>query len=346
MVESPPKLLLELPDDCNTPDGCTLDAEGNIILSVPNFNNDALLAAGTITTPPPARMVKIDAKNQMETWYAFKPEDLHPDTGKVGPMDCAFGPDGHLYFADNQMFFDPAHKSRLMRIVCENGKPVRCETAVTGFIVSNAVVWHGDTVYVSETALVMPEAPNTGLTSGIYAIKKSEMDAGTVALRPYDPANPDPHLIATFKTSGRVGFGADGLDFDAEGNLYCGIFEDGEIHKTTFNADGTPKETKLFAKAPHMASCDGIVYRAVDKKIYVADMLLNAVQAVDMQGNVETIHQNGDTDGTDGLLDQPCEVLLRGNELIVINMDMYFESDLLVNTRIDKPYTVSAIDLE
>jgi sugar lactone lactonase YvrE len=250
-----------------------------------------------------------------------------------------------LYFADNQMFFDPAHKSRLMRIVCEDGKPVRCEVAVTGFIVSNAVVWRGDTVYVSETALVMPDAPNTGLISGIYAIPKREMDAGTVTLKPYDPVNPDPHLIATFKTSGRVGFGADGLDFDAEGNLYCGIFEDGEIHKTRFLESGKPV-TELFAKAPNMASCDGIVYRAADKKIYVADMLLNAVQAVDMQGNVETIHQNGDTDGTGGLLDQPCEVLLRGNELIVINMDMYFESDLLVNTKIDKPYTISAIDLD
>ncbi len=39
----PAKLLINLPDDCNTPDGATLDANGNIILSMPNFNNGALL---------------------------------------------------------------------------------------------------------------------------------------------------------------------------------------------------------------------------------------------------------------------------------------------------------------
>ncbi len=44
-------------------------------------------------------------------------------------------------------------------------------------------------------------------------------------------------------------------------------------------------------------------------------MLNNAVQAVDMLGNVETVWENGDTDGADGSLDQPCEVIVRGDEL-------------------------------
>ncbi len=65
-----------------------------------------------------------------------------------------------------------------------------------------------------------------------------------------------------------------------------------------------------------------------------------------MNGNVKTLHKNGDTDGSDGLLDEPCEVLLRGNELIIVNMDMPFESKYLVNTKIDKPYTLSVIQLD
>jgi len=96
-----------------------------------------------------------------------------------------------------------------------------------------------------------------------------------------------------------------------------------------------------------MRSADGIVWRQADDKIYVADMLLNAVHAVDNNGNVETLHKNGDTNGQDGLLDQPAEVIIRGNELIIVNMDMPWNDPqgLLVNTTIDEPYTLSVIPL-
>jgi len=65
------------------------------------------------------------------------------------------------------------------------------------------------------------------------------------------------------------------------------------------------------------------------------------------EGNVLTLHKNGDTDGSDGSLDQPAEVIIRGNELIVVNMDMLWDDpqDLLVNTKIDEPYTLSVIPL-
>jgi len=339
-----PKLLVTLPSDCNTPDGCCLDAQGNIILSIPNFNNGALIKAGKITEPSPARMVMIDKENKLSTWYEFKPEDLHPDTKIVGPMDCAFGPDGNLYLADNQLFNNPTNMSRLLRINMVDGKPTSCDVVVQGFVCANAVVWDGDTVYVSDT--VFKHVPNESLTSGAYAIKIDEWKDGPVTLAPYTAESPDPHLVALYKTSGRIGFGADGLCVDEAGNLYCGIFEDGIIFKTTFDENGKPKETTKFAEADCMECCDGIIYRAADKKIYVADMLINGVQAVDMDGNVTTIHKNGDTTGADGSLDQPCEVLMRGNELIVVNMDMPWESDLLTNKQIDEPYTISAIELK
>ncbi len=123
--------------------------------------------------------------------------------------------------------------------------------------------------------------------------------------------------ISTLRTTtGRIGYGADGLTFDGKGNLYCAIFEDGLIHRTSFDAAGKAKAPVLFAKDPKMASSDGIEWRAADNKIYVADMLNNAVQVVAMDGSVSTLHQNGDTDGADGLLDQPCEVVIDGNRLI------------------------------
>lgn len=345
-----PRLIVTLPDNANTPDGCTLDASGNIILSMPNFNNDELIKQGIIKEASPAFMAMIDKSNTFTSWYDFKPQDLHPETKKIGPMDCAFGPDGNLYLADMQLFFDKKHKSRLLRINVANGKPTSCEVVVEGFICANGMVWHGDKLYVSETILMhAPEAaqgqPKPKLISGVYRFTLDELKAGGVKLAPYTEGSADPHLVAKYQTSNSTGFGADGVACDAEGNLYCGIFEDGIIYKTTFAENGTPSEPVVFAKSPNMLCCDGIIWRKADNKIYVADMLLNGVQVVDMSGKVTTLHKNGDTDGADGSLDQPCEVLERDNELIVINMDMPWKSDVLTNTKIDKPFTVSAISL-
>lgn len=346
-----PKLIVTLPEEYNTPDGCTLDKNGNIILSIPNFNNSTLIKQGIIKEESPALMVSIDRDNKLSKWYEFKPGDLHPATGKAGPMDCAFGPDGNLYIADNQLFFDNAHKSRLLRINVKDGKPVNCEVAVEGFICANGMAWHGNSLYVSETILIHPPKAEDGqpkpkLISGVYRFTREELTAGVVKLQAYSNESADPHLVAKYESSNSTGFGADGVACDAEGNLYCGIFEDGIIYKTTFDRDGKPGEPVVFAKDPKMLCCDGMIWRAKDNKLYAADMLINGVQVVDAAGKVTTLHKNGDTDGADGSLDQPCEVLERGNELIVINMDMPWESDTLTNKKIDKPYTISSIQLD
>jgi hypothetical protein len=341
---APPAILVTLPDACNTPDGCTLTDDGDILLSCPNYNNAALKKAGTISREYPAKMVRIDKANRLSTWYEFQKKDLHPDTGKVGPMGCDIGPDGHLYVADNQVFENPKHKSRLLRIRIRDGKAVGCDVVVEGFVVSNAVIWRGDTVYVSETILTPPKKGEP-LISGVYAIKMAEWKDKPVTLAPWTPEKADPHLIATYTTSNRIGFGADGLTFDCKGNLYCGIFEDGIVYRTRFGADGKALPPEVFARDPKMACCDGIFWSPKDQAILVADMLNNAVQAVDRKGQVTTVWANGDTDGADGSLDQPCEVIVRGRELIVINMDMWFECKWIKNTKIDKPFTISVIRL-
>ncbi|MCH7224881.1 hypothetical protein [Haloferula sp. A504] len=339
-----PRVLVDLPVECNTPDGCTLDARGGIILSVPNFNNERLVEAGVLEKPAPARMMRISREEKLETWYRFKPAELHPETGVVGPMDCAFGPDGHLYLADNQ---GPGYRSRLLRIRVEDGKAVSCAPVVEGFGVANAVAWKGDTVYVSDTVLIpADEEAGTKLVSGVYAIPMKELEKGAVKLAQPTPTTHDPRLIARYETSGRIGFGADGLTFDGEGNLYCSIFEDGLIYRTRFGDDGEAGRPELFAKAAVMKSADGIEWRAADNRIYVADMLANAVQVVSMDGSVETLHRNGDTDGVGGLLDQPCEVLVDGDRLVVVNMDWWWDCEWLTNSKTDVPFNVSVIGLE
>lgn len=67
--------------------------------------------------------------------------------------------------------------------------------------------------------------------------------------------------------------------------------------------------------------------------------------AIDEFGEIEKLHQNGDTNGEGGLLDQPAEVILRGDELVIVNMDLGGYSKEDVNTRPDEPYTISSYDL-
>ena len=138
------KLLCELPDEWNTPDGMTLLASGEIILSVPNFNDKS---------SPPV-LAKITNENKPELFYKLPG---HPKTGRAGPMGICVAPSGDLYLADNQIFHDPDGKpllfgqSRLVRIAVKEGKPLQTVPVVTGFNVSNAVVVHGGCVYVTET---------------------------------------------------------------------------------------------------------------------------------------------------------------------------------------------------
>jgi hypothetical protein len=91
-----------------------------------------------------------------------------------------------------------------------------------------------------------------------------------------------------------------------------------------------------------MKSSDGLFCGPSDV-VYVADSLANAVLAISPQGKVTTVARNGNTDGTDGGLDQPCEVLIRGDQMIVANFDLPFEG--CVNTTFDRPYTLSLIKM-
>jgi len=323
------ELLCELPDSCNTPDGMAVTADGAVILSAPNFNDRAADAA----------LMKITPDNKVEVFYTF------PDkkgVKRVVPMGICAAPSGDLYLADNQLFEGDKGqmlfgKSRLVRIVVKDGKPTDLVPVVSGFNVSNAVVVRDGFVYVSETILDPKSAP---LLSGIFRFK---LDEEGITLK--EPLKDDPHLIATILTNNpEIPFGADGLCFDAKGNLYCGNFADGTLHKLELDKDGKAVSNEIFAKAPHMRSCDGICYDAKTDQIYVADSLANAVQVISMDGKVETLAQDPESDGSGGKLDQPCEVLLRGREVIVSNMDWPVPTG--VNTKFDKPYTLSVIKLE
>jgi sugar lactone lactonase YvrE len=321
------ELLVRLPIYANTPDGMCLYPDGNIILSVPNINDQSF----------PAFLMKITPDDRAELFY---PCPLHPDTGKAYPFGICVGPGGDLFYADLQWFADPAnpnYKSRVVRIPMKDGKPGKPVTVVSGMVVANAVVVRDGFLYVSDTMMVPGSKP---LISGVYRIPLSK--EGLELKRPLEQ---EPHLIATIKSyNEEVGFGADGLTFDSKGNMYIGNFADGTVHKVAFDADGEPQPATIFARADFMKSCDGIFCDTKTDIIYVADSIANAVQMVYPDGSVKTLAQDPENDGTGGRLDQPCEVLIRDNEIIVSNFDFPVPGG--VNTRYEAPNTVCRIPLD
>ncbi|MBN2476392.1 MAG: hypothetical protein JXB62_17395 [Pirellulales bacterium] len=341
------ELLVELPEQYNTPDGMCLLPNGEVLVSVPNVNV-FLGAEDKSKQDPPAVLIKLTKDNKVEKYYD---PPLHPETGLAFPFGVCIDPEGqNLYLTDLQWFAnpsDPGNRSRVLRIpLDENYNPAGDPVVfVEGLVVANAVIIRDGYLYVSDTTMVPGSDP---LVSGVFRVK---LDAEGTKLT--TPLLDDPHLIATIESyNPDVGFGADGLTFDSKGNLYIGNFADGTMHKVEFDAEGNPKMgpdgkpmmAPIFAKAPMMRSCDGIFCDLKTDKIYVADSLSNAVQIVSPDGSVQTLAVDGDNDGSGGRLDQPCEVVLRGNEVIVSNMD--FPTPGGVNTLFDKPYTMSVIKLD
>lgn len=173
------------------------------------------------------------------------------------------------------------------------------------------------------------------------------MQKGKVMLKP--KGEDDPHLVATsvtkpFAERGNDASGADGMTFDSRGNLYFGHFGDGQLFKLVFNPDGSVKSKERVAGPPQLICCDGMVCDTRTDQIYIADSARNAILVFDTRDNsVTTLWENDDTNGAGGLLDQPCEPALRGDDLFIANFDVPFPG--LKNKKHDPPNTISIIRL-
>lgn len=322
---SRPTLLHSLPEKYNTPDGMGLAPDSSVVLSVPNFGNPSY----------PAALLRM--ANDTIGFFFSPPK--HPDTKHAAPMDLAYGPDGNLYYADNQWQYSKERKSRLMRIRIQNGKPISAEPVVEGFRLSNGLVWKGNTIYVTDSQWDTPEKPRE---SAIMRFSLAELNAGTpVKLK---PGFTDPHILATFTTQDNpsaIDNGADGVDYDSKGNLYTGGFGDGILYKLTLKPDGTLGQKTQFAK---LDCVDGLIVDRATDHLYVCDSRNNAIRIITPDGKVGTLSENGDTDGRNGLLDQPAEVLLKGNRLFIADYDQ--PEKAFKNKRFDAPHTLSVIEVK
>lgn len=310
-----------LPDYCNTPDAMAVLADGSLILSVPNFTDPT----------SPGVLMKISPQDEVSLFCKLP---LHPETKHVYPMGVRQAPSGDLYVADCQFMDGKPDRSRLLCVRVANGKPGAVEVVAQGLSIANGVAIRDGFVYLTDSST--GKTAEGAVVSTIYRFRLDERDVQI------QPGGRDRHQVTTQKTVCKeIPVGADGIDFDELGNLYVANCGDAVIDKIVLDQAGKVVSQKVLTAPGAMKSADGMFYDYRTRRLLVADILANAIRAVTLDGQVETLASDGDNDGSGGRLDGPSEVVVRGNELVAANFDRVFPGS--VNTKPDKPYTLAVI---
>jgi len=341
-----PRLFKKFGEVLNTPDGLAMDAKGHVYLSAVNGVD------GTY----PGHIWRMDAASGQ--WSVFTPCKPHPKSHAAYPMGLAFDPEGNLYYADAQYFADPDYQSRIMRVVIQDGEPQRIETVVEHIKLPNALRWHDGALYFTESFFNLPGVYH----SGIYRIPASDLNADSPArlldkvqaaqdpycvgivetvLRDRGAVNGKPEIKATDPSLHIYTAGCDGMDFDRDGHIYTGSFGDGRFWMLKSLGAGRYGKPQLLNT--EITCCDGICFDPVRNLILLTASEQNAIFAWDIESRkMDLIWANGDTDGADGLFDQPCEIMMiDANRALVVNIDA--PSPFMVNTQADAVHTLSII---
>jgi len=346
-----PRLFKAFGDVNNVPDGLTQDEKGNIYHSAPNLRDSSY----------PGCILKRCFKTGK--WSVFCAGRNSPKTGKGRPMGLEWcREDGNLYYCDNQYFDSKDYASRVMRVVVDKqtGEAVRIETAVDNIKLANAIRFHKGDMFITDTYFDLDRANGVGI-GGVYRIPLAACRDKTVSLLPKPRYKEDPYFVCNTETvalPGRGGdnSGADGLAITKDGDLYFGTFGSGRFYTCKRNADGSYGAAKLIFENPKVfACCDGICYDEKENRIIMSDSALNALHTWDIAKELKgecgfgEMWKNGDSDGADGLFDQPCEPMVwvdpdGRRKLIVANFDMAFPG--LENKTDDAWHTLSVIDLD
>ena len=324
-----PKLFALLPEYISTPDSMAVDKHGNLVLSCPNFADGQ-----------PGIVVRFDKDRKLTKWFDVP---VHPETGVARNMGIDFDEDWNMYICDNQGWSGAEElqfKGRMLKVtVDDEGNILKWTTVATNMEHPNGVKIHGKYMYLTQSCLSKEKHPSGKLMSCVYRFGLDEENievTNTLA---------DPHIIATFVTQNpQVQYGADGIAFDKEGNLYVGNFGDGEIYRITFNPDGSVKENKSFAKNENeLVSTDGMTFDD-EGNMYIADFNVNAICKMYPDGKLERIAQSPDCDGLNGELDQPGEPIVWNGMIIASCFDLVTD-ETKVNTAHEMPATLSYLEL-
>jgi len=326
-----PKLFAKLPEYICTPDGMAIDQHGNLVLSCPNYADDKI--SGCI--------VKIDKNMNIKKWFDVP---VLSDTGVARNMGIAFDANWDIYVCDNQGWSgkqDLMFKGRVLRIKADDeGNILKITVVAYAMEHPNGIRIHGNSMYVTQSSLSKVQHPTGNLVSCVY---KFDLDDENIEIT---NTLEDANILTTFVTSNPdCQYGADGIEFDKDGNLYVGNFGDGALYKITFTEDGKVKENSVFAKDfSQLESTDGMI---IDEQgnFFIADFCANAIAKVTPKGEVIRIAQSPDSDGFNGELDQPGEPIIWEGKLVVSCFDLVTGPGK-VNTKHEMPATLSMLELK
>lgn len=310
------KLFVSLPVNCPTPDGLAIAPNGSLTLACTNYANKGNKPGMLLSISPTGKITNIGQTPGKKK------------NSKGRPMGIAYAPDGSLYACDS---------GRILRLTFKNGEIATTEIVARGLTSPNGIRIHNGAIYVS--LLQMKNIKSVNMTSAIYRFSLNDRNVKVTS------TENDHQLLFKVETKNPIRqFGLDGLVFDKKGHLYTGNFGDGEIYKLTLNEDGKKVANKeIYAQLPNDTGLDGIT---IDKtgNLYVAGFLKNQILKVNTNRDVSIIAQYPDNNSSKGEIDQPSEVIVYGNKLVVSNFDL-LRGEGIVNSKHSAPYTLSYIQL-
>lgn len=308
------KLYLTLPDSCPVPDNLAVAPTGSLTLTCPNFKGGQKPVILSINT---AKEV---------TTLAHIPGRK---AGRLGvPMGLDYAPDGSLFVANAQ--------GQVVRLTFDQQGLAKTEVIAQG-IAANGLKYSNGYVYVTQPR--MPKISDKHMVGGLYRFKATDRNIKVTKNKT------DPHLIFTATTSNPARqVSLDGLAFDKEGNLYIAEFGDGTIYKLRLGENGAVEKQEVYAQLPITTGIDGILMDN-SNNLYVTGFASNRLIRVKPDRTIELLSEYPDNDGANGELDQPVDVAIFDNKLIISNFGAMVAPDM-VNKSHDQPYTLSYIDLQ
>ncbi len=323
------ELFTLLPEYIATPDGMTVDGEGNLVLACPNYADQSL----------PGCIVKIDKERHVTKWFDVP---VHEETGLASPMGIAFGPDGDLYICDNQGWPgspELVRKGRILRCRVADDGTVSCTVVAKNMEHPNGMRIKDGYIYVTQSTLELVKTESGKLASCVYRFALDDQNIEiTNTLE-------DKNIFTTFITENPDNqYGVDGIEFDKNGDLLVGNFGDGAVHRITFAPDGSAASNTVWAKDPaHLKSTDGM-FLSEAGDLYIADFCANAIVKVTPDAKVEIVAESEDTDGLHGELDQPGEPIIWNGMLIASCFDCVTH-DGVKNSAHEMPATLAMLTL-
>ena len=210
------KLFTLLPEEwVATPDGMTIDKNGDLILSCPNFANMDL----------PSCVLRITPDKKITKWFDLP---VNPATGEGRCMGLEFGPDGDLYIVDNAGWTgreDLIRTGRILRVhFNEAGEYESFRVVADGMEHPNGLRIRGDYIYVTQSTLELVKTPSGKLMSCVYCFRLDDENIHVTNTLE------DENILCTFITENPLcQYGVDGIVFDREGRLIIGNFGDGSV---------------------------------------------------------------------------------------------------------------------